>query len=93
MIVNYDHTVITIINYNPKTFIVQATGLNTRYLQYWLFQLLAFLSPKFKHFEPVSTRPKFCGKLLKAPKEKLKENEIHWIWTKSKYYTVKFQEI
>ncbi len=27
MIVNYDRTVITIINYNPKTFMVQATGL------------------------------------------------------------------
>ncbi len=26
-IVNYDHTVVMIINYNPKTFIVQATGL------------------------------------------------------------------
>jgi hypothetical protein len=27
MIVNYDHTVITIVNYNRKTFIIQATGL------------------------------------------------------------------
>ncbi len=27
MIVNYDHTVITIINYDPKTFIVQVSGL------------------------------------------------------------------
>ncbi len=27
MIVNYDHTVITIINYDPKTFTAQATGL------------------------------------------------------------------
>ncbi len=27
MIVNYDHTVITIVNYNRKTFIVQATEL------------------------------------------------------------------
>jgi hypothetical protein len=26
MIVTYDHTVITIANYNPKTFIIQATG-------------------------------------------------------------------
>ncbi len=26
-IVNYDHTVIRIVNYDPKTFIVQATGL------------------------------------------------------------------
>ncbi len=27
MIVNYDHTVITIKNYDPRTFILQATGL------------------------------------------------------------------
>ncbi len=29
MIVNYDRTVITFINYNPKTFIVQATEFGT----------------------------------------------------------------
>jgi hypothetical protein len=29
MILNYDRTVITIINYNPKSFIVQATELIT----------------------------------------------------------------
>jgi hypothetical protein len=28
MIINYDHSGITIINYDPKTFIVQATGCN-----------------------------------------------------------------
>ncbi len=27
MIVNYDHTVITIVNYDSKTFIIQVTGL------------------------------------------------------------------
>ncbi len=27
MIVNYDHNVIATVNYDPKTFIVQATGL------------------------------------------------------------------
>ncbi len=32
MIVNYNRTVITIVNYDHKTFIVQATGLNHRYL-------------------------------------------------------------
>ncbi len=31
MIVNYNHTVITIVNYDPKTFIVQATGLLFKY--------------------------------------------------------------
>ncbi len=29
MIINYNCTVITIVNYDPKTFIVQATGLLT----------------------------------------------------------------
>jgi hypothetical protein len=28
MIVNYDRTVISIVNYDPKAFIVQATGLS-----------------------------------------------------------------
>jgi hypothetical protein len=28
MIVNYNYTVITIVNYNHKTFITQATGVN-----------------------------------------------------------------
>ncbi len=39
-IVNYDHTVITIINYNNKTFIVQATGHN----------VIKNLEPQFTNF-------------------------------------------
>jgi hypothetical protein len=33
-------------------------------------------------------RPKFCGKLLKAPKAKAKVDKIHQNRMKSKYYTM-----
>ncbi len=57
-----------------------------------IFKFRHHASPKFWNCESVCMRPKFCSQLLKAPKVKVKANEIHQKWIKLKLYIIEFCE-